>query len=100
MDQEELIKSLSTIRSEIDDLDRQLVELLDQRAEKSIIIGKIKKELQLDLYSPEREDSVFNNITKQNSKFISEEGLRRIFKGILKESVILQESGQKKQPDE
>jgi chorismate mutase len=81
---------LRALRSEVDEIDKKLVELLDKRGGKSLLIGKLKKELQLELHSPERETEVIENIVKMKKSVISEDSLKRIFIIILKESLSIQ----------
>ena len=42
-------------RKKIDDLDRKLVELLNQRAQAAVEIGRLKKNTDLPIYEPQRE---------------------------------------------
>jgi chorismate mutase len=81
---------LRALRNEVDEIDKKLVELLDKRGGKSLLIGKLKKELQLELHSPERETEVLENIMNMKKSIISEDSLKRIFIAILKESLSIQ----------
>ena len=47
--------TLSDWRRQIDEIDRKLVELLNQRSRCALEIGKIKQAENLPLYQPERE---------------------------------------------
>ena len=58
-------KAIADFRKEIDQLDQQIVELLDKRAELAIRIGKAKKQTGAAFsYAPEREEAVLSNLTK------------------------------------
>ena len=46
-------------RNKIDELDRKLVELLNQRAEAAHEIGRLKRDGSLPIYEPDRERMVF-----------------------------------------
>ncbi len=46
-------------RKKIDELDRQLVELLSERARAAVEIGRLKRDTSLPIYEPERERIVF-----------------------------------------
>jgi chorismate mutase / prephenate dehydratase len=48
--------SLSNLRGEIDRIDKELVELLNRRAEVAVQIGQIKRGQGLDVWSSARED--------------------------------------------
>ncbi len=73
-------------RKRIDDIDLQLVKLLNERAHCAEEIGKIKLELGLDAYSPQREEEVMRNVTSGNSGPLSGYAIRRLFERIIDES--------------
>jgi chorismate mutase len=70
-------------RNKIDELDRQLVELLSQRARAAHEIGKLKKASALPIYEPDRERLVFENVRKANPGPLPERDLLRIYERIL-----------------
>ena len=53
-------------RKKIDELDRKLVELLSERAQAAHEIGKLKKNVVMPIYEPDREHEVFENVQKAN----------------------------------
>jgi chorismate mutase len=73
-------------RKKIDELDIQLVHVLNQRAEYAQEIGKIKIELGLDAYSPQREEEVMVNVLSHNAGPLSPHAIRRLFERIIDES--------------
>lgn len=70
-------------RKKIDDLDRQLVKLLSERALAAHEIGKLKKNSAMPIYEPERERLVFENVKKANRGPLPERDLLRIYERIL-----------------
>ncbi len=70
-------------RKKIDDLDRRLVELLSQRAHAAHEIGKLKKDVAMPIYEPDRERNVFENVRKANQGPLPERELLRIYERIL-----------------
>jgi chorismate mutase len=70
-------------RNKIDELDRQLVELLSQRAQAAHEIGKLKRDSAMPIYEPERERLVFENVRKANRGPLPERDLLRIYERIL-----------------
>jgi chorismate mutase len=80
------MNDLDVWRIKIDDIDRQLVQLLNERASYATEIGKIKLTLGLDAYSPRREEEVMNNVTTHNSGPLSSQAIRRLFERIIDES--------------
>lgn len=73
-------------RERIDGIDRELVRLLNERAQSAEEIGRIKLVLGLDAYSPEREEEVMKNVTGANPGPLSVHAVRRLFERIIDES--------------
>ena len=53
-------------RIKIDELDRRLVELLNERAQAAHEIGKLKRNTSMPIYEPEREKKIFENVQRAN----------------------------------
>ena len=70
-------------RKKIDELDRKLVELLSQRAHAAHEIGKLKKDVAMPIYEPDRERNVFDNVRKANRGPLPERELLRIYERII-----------------
>lgn len=85
MSREAALKALTACRDQIDVLDRQILELLNQRTRIVEQIGRIKQELDLPIYEPRREDEVFANVTAHNHGPLTAEGVRRVFERIIDE---------------
>jgi chorismate mutase-like protein len=77
--------ALGRCRERIDEIDRRLVELLNERTSIVEEIGRVKREANLAIYEPKRESQVFDNITSHNDGPLSEERLKRIFERIIDE---------------
>lgn len=90
MTPEEAQAGLDALRGEIDRLDRQLLELLNQRAAVAGQIGDIKKQMTLAIYEPKREEQVFRNVLDNNEGPLSENAVRRLFERIIDEMRLLQ----------
>jgi chorismate mutase len=80
------MSSIDDWRDKIDELDRKLVELLNERARYADEIGKIKEQLGMEAYSPKREKDVLDNIMKHNKGPLNDLSLRRLFERIIDES--------------
>ncbi len=76
---------LSDWRDKIDSLDRQLLELLNERARCVLALAPLKRERNLPIYEPKREEEVFRNISAHNGGPLSPEAVRRIFERIIDE---------------
>jgi len=73
-------------RRRIDDLDRRLVELLNERARCALAIGAIKRQLGLKIYDPGREQVIVTQAIDFNEGPLADDALRRLFERILDES--------------
>jgi len=73
-------------RDEIDRLDEQLVKLLNARSQCAIELGRIKRELGLAIYSPDREREVIAHVTGINPGPLDRTAVRRLFERIIDES--------------
>jgi len=78
-------QKLEEYRVVIDQIDRRIVALLNERTEIVECIGRVKRESQMPVYEPRREDQVFANIAAANHGPISHEAVRRIFERIIDE---------------
>jgi len=85
MKPEEGRQKLEEFRVVIDQIDRRIVALLNERTEIVECIGRVKRESQMPVYEPRREDQVFANIAQANQGPISHDAVRRIFERIIDE---------------
>jgi chorismate mutase len=85
MTPEEARRKLEEFRVVIDQIDRRIVALLNERTEIVECIGRVKRESQMPIYEPRREDQVFANIAEANHGPITHEAVRRIFERIIDE---------------
>ncbi len=81
---------LQPIREAIDQHDRQIVELLNQRLTLAAEIGRLKRSSGGDIYVPEREDAVFRKVTGLNQGPIRNEALRAIYREIMSAAIALE----------
>jgi|SRR5882757_9238411 chorismate mutase len=79
------LRALSECRERIDAVDLRILELLNERTIIVERIGSIKKEAQLAIYEPKREEQVFHNITSNNKGPLPDDGVKRIFERIIDE---------------
>ena len=85
MTREDALAKLEEYRVLIDDLDRRIVALLNERTQVVEEIGRVKRESGLPIYEPKREELVFANITGANHGPVPPDSLRRIFERIIDE---------------
>jgi chorismate mutase len=92
MTPEEGRQKLEEFRVLIDQIDRRIVALLNERTQIVERIGRVKRESQMPVYEPRREDQVFANIAEANQGPIGQEAVRRIFERIIDEMRGIQRS--------
>jgi len=81
---------LEKCRVLVDDVDRRLVALLNERTRVVQEIGRVKRQTNMPIYEPKREDQVFANISGSNRGPLTEEAVRRIFERIIDEMRMIQ----------
>ncbi|MBI3668310.1 MAG: chorismate mutase [Acidobacteria bacterium] len=73
-------------RRKIDEIDRKLVELLNERSRCALEIGRLKHAASLPLYQPEREREVLEAAERANRGPLPDTAIRRLFERILDEA--------------
>ena len=91
MNQDEARARLEEFRVLIDDVDRRIVELLNERTRVVEDIGRVKRQARLPIYEPKREDQVFENVTTHNPGPLTADALKRIFERIIDEMRTIQQ---------
>ena len=90
MNKDEAREKLEEYRVQIDDVDRRIVALLNERTAVVENIGCVKRAAQLPIYEPQREEQVFANVTQTNRGPLTEGAVRRIFERIIDEMRTIQ----------
>jgi chorismate mutase len=75
--------TLEELRAQIDDLDRQLVELLSERARAALMIGHLKVKTSLPVYEPAREKVIYSNVRAANKGPLPDIELVHIYERII-----------------
>lgn len=70
-------------RHKIDEIDRQLVALISQRAHAAQEIGRLKQATDLPVYEPNREKVIFENVHKANPGPLPDVELNHIYERII-----------------
>jgi chorismate mutase-like protein len=70
-------------RQAVDLLDRQVVDLINQRASVAHEIGRLKREAGLPIYEPAREKEVLANVRKVNKGPLTDQDVVSIFERIM-----------------
>src|SRR5258708_38252336 len=78
--------TLGDWRRRIDELDRKLVELFNDRSKCALEIGRLKQAANLPLYQPDREKEVLENAGRNNRAPLTDAAIRRLFERIIDEN--------------
>ena len=70
-------------RKKIDEIDRKLVELLNQRAYAAHQIGRLKRNTNMPIYEPDRERIVFEHVKEINPGPLPGRDLAQIYERIM-----------------
>lgn len=82
--------SLTGLRGEIDRVDKELIALLNRRAEIALQIGQLKQKQGLEVWSPAREDEVISKTLATSQGPLPEATLRLIYRELMSGSRALQ----------
>jgi chorismate mutase/prephenate dehydratase len=84
--------SLKTLRKQIDSADKEIVKLLNRRAEITLKIAQLKRRLGKSIYCPDREREVLKAITMMNNGPLNKEALQAIYREVMSGSLALEKS--------
>ncbi len=82
--------SFEELRKQIDQIDSQLVELLNKRAQIVVEIGKLKSQGDKPIYAPDREKAVLEKIVKSNQGPLPDKTLIAIWRELMSGSFFLE----------
>ncbi len=82
--------NLQKLRQKIDQVDQKLVDLINERTKIVLEIGKQKIKNGQEIYSPEREVSVYQNILDKNNGPLPAEALKSIFCEIMSSALAME----------
>jgi chorismate mutase/prephenate dehydratase len=83
--------NLDDIRRQIDEIDRDLLDLLNRRADLVHEVGVVKKRDGLQIYAPEREESLLRTLISMNQGRLSETSIRAIYREIMSAALALED---------
>jgi chorismate mutase/prephenate dehydratase len=85
------MENLDVYRAQIDEIDKQLTKLIEQRLEVVLKVGQYKREHNLPVFNKEREaEVIIKNTSKLNNKHFSF-AIEEIYKSIIEASKKLEE---------
>jgi chorismate mutase/prephenate dehydratase len=82
--------SIEELRDRINEIDKELVKLLNERAKVVVDIGKLKNQSDRPIYSPDREKEVFDLISRHNEGPLPDKCLMAIWRELMSGSFFLE----------
>jgi len=92
-------EDLKPWRDRIDALDRAILQLLNERARCANAIGHLKKQLNLPVYVPSREEEVIQNVLSHNPGPLPDSAVRHLFERIIDETRSLERRKYQDEPE-
>jgi len=89
------MKDLSDWREEIDAIDREIVSLLNRRTRCVLELAPLKRQNNIDVFDPDRERRVHENLRAANDGPLSPEAVDRVFEEIMAAMRDIQSAGVK-----
>jgi len=89
-DNKDKTPDLEALRRQIDELDRRLVELLNERAKVVVEVGKTKQLDGTPIYAPDREHAVLQRIAEINTGPLPPKTLQAIYRELMSGSFALE----------
>ncbi|MBM3862947.1 MAG: prephenate dehydratase [Verrucomicrobia bacterium] len=83
--------NLDDIRRRIDAIDRELLGLLNRRADLVHEVGLVKKRDGLQIYAPDREESMLRRLVEMNRGRLDERSIRAIYREIMSAALSLED---------
>lgn len=92
---------VADFRKRIDQIDDQLMKLLNARSACAVEIGRIKRQIGMALYQPDREKWILDRVARNNPGPLDSGAVRRVFERVIDESRRLERlAGEKEEQKE
>lgn len=83
-EQNDNLQKIEQHRAEIDNLDREIVKLLNQRAFHSLTIRNLKPGAGMKLFDAKREDAIYDKVCALNDGPLADDNVKEIYATLLK----------------
>jgi len=83
--------ALLKVREAINNIDDQILDLLNRRAELAVRIGKIKSSRKAPFHAPQREREIYDRLSSLNTGPFPVDGVKAVFREIISASLSLEE---------
>lgn len=84
-------EDLKALRTQINEVDNKIIDLLEKRSEIVKQIGAIKREKGLSFYAPERENQIYKTLNSLKLTYMNKNSLKSIFREIMSASIKMEE---------
>ena len=74
------------LRRRIDQIDDQLMRLLNSRSACAVEVGRVKRQIGMAVYQPEREKWILDRVERNNPGPLDSGAVRRVFERVIDES--------------
>jgi len=74
---------IAELRAKIDQIDSQILQLLNRRAELAIEVGRVKAEQHLTIHAPQREEEIYARLAAANAGPFPSQALRPVFREVI-----------------
>ncbi|MCL2889619.1 MAG: chorismate mutase [Eggerthellaceae bacterium] len=81
---DQVLAQIQEHRASIDEIDKGIVALINERTRHSLAIRALKPGVQLGLYDPKREEEIFERLDDYNEGPLYNDNLREIYQAILR----------------
>lgn len=82
--------NLGELRKKIDQLDQKIIELLNDRTQLVLEIGKLKSKEGREVYAPDRETAIYKRIEELAQGPLSKEALKAIYREVMSAALALE----------
>jgi chorismate mutase len=83
---------LKELRNDIDLMDRNIASQLSERIKLILLVGQIKKNLNIQTYSSKREKEILKNVTSISKGTVLQKSIEKIYTKIIEESRRIQKA--------
>jgi len=84
-------RALAPLRAQVDELDKRLVELLNERARIIVEIGRVKRANTTPIYAPHREAAVLRQALEHNRGPLRDRAIEGVFRELMSGSFALEQ---------
>jgi chorismate mutase len=83
---EERKRQIDDYRRRIDQIDEQLMKLFNARSACAVEIGRLKRQVGMPVYQPDREKWILDRVARNNPGPLDSGAVRRVFERVIDES--------------